>query len=57
VESLSLLDNIDGTIESLKQRTTFVENLFSLMSEYQLPLSGEDTSMLATIKSQLGKEL
>jgi len=54
VESLNLLGSIDGTIESLRGRTTFLENLFSLMSEYLIPLSGEDTSMLAAIKSQLG---
>ncbi len=54
VESIGLLTTIEGTIESLKRRTIFLENLFGLMAEYLIPLSGEDTSMLAAIKAQLG---
>jgi hypothetical protein len=54
VESIGLLTTIEGTIENLKRRTIFLENLFGLMAEYLIPLSGEDTSMLAAIKAQLG---
>lgn len=31
----------------------FVDGLFSLMADYSIPLSGEDTGMLSTIKTSL----
>ena len=37
----------------LKERTKFVDDLFNLMAEYSIPLSGEDSAMVTTIKSSL----
>ena len=53
VDNLDLLNTIEGTIKDLKERTKFVDDLFSLMAEYTIPLSGEDSAMLTTIKSSL----
>ena len=53
VDNLDLLDTIEDTIKDLKERTLFVDDLFTLMSEYSIPLSGEDSGMLSTIKSSL----
>ena len=53
VDNLDLLNTIEGTVKDLKERTKFVDDLFSLMAEYTIPLSGEDSAMLTTIKSSL----
>ena len=53
VDNLDLLNTIEGTVIDLKERTKFVDDLFSLMAEYTIPLSGEDSAMLTTIKSSL----
>lgn len=36
-----------------QDRTTFVDGLFGLMADYSIPLSGEDSGMLSTIKTSL----
>ena len=36
-----------------QDRTTFVDGLFCLMADYSIPLSGEDSGMLSTIKTSL----
>ena len=38
-----------------RERVAFIDNLFALMSEYSIQLTAEDSAMLATIKTQLGK--
>ena len=53
VDNLDLMDTIEAIIKDLRERTTFVDNLFNLMSEYSIPLSGEDSGMLSSIKSAL----
>ena len=40
VDNLDLLNTIEDTITDLKERTKFVDDLFSLMAEYSIPLSG-----------------
>ena len=42
VDNLDLLNTIEGTIKDLKERTKFVDDLFSLMAEYTIPLSGKN---------------
>ena len=53
VDNLDLLHSIEDIIKDLKDRTEFVDELFVLMGDYSIPLSGEDTGMLSTIKSSL----
>ena len=40
-----------------RERVAFIDNLFALMSEYSIQLTAEDSAMLATIKTQLGKHI
>ena len=53
VDNIELLNTIEDTISCLRERTNFVDDLFSLMAEYSIPLSGEDSAMVTTIKSSL----
>ena len=41
VDNLDLLNTIEENIKDLKERTKFVDDLFSLMAEYTIPLSGK----------------
>ena len=62
------MNTIEDTIKDLKvglnwrvtkidlffqTRTLFVDGLFGLMADYSIPLSGEDSGMLSTIKTSL----
>ena len=55
VKNLQLLDSMDESIGDLRERIEFVDRLFSLMGQYMIPLTTEDSGLLTTIKTQLGK--